>query len=117
MMKYGCPSPKRLLLRSNWCHIWRMDLGRLPREERLRKTTVKTASAALSVSMHASMHMCPVRKGKGEIMEWHQRAQTDPVPAPTTYCFLAGSMCFCYPRSEDIPTSFRKKDGVHMGGS
>ena len=43
LMKYGCPSPKRLLLRSNWPEISKMDLGTLPREEMQRLTTVKTA--------------------------------------------------------------------------
>ena len=47
-MKYGCPSPKRLLLRSNWKHICHMDLGKLPQAERLRLTAVQTTRLQLS---------------------------------------------------------------------
>lgn len=48
LMKYGCGSPKRLLLRSNWQHVGMMDLGKLPRAERLEKTKVKTSCLWLS---------------------------------------------------------------------
>ena len=62
LMKYGCPSPKRLLLKSNWRHINLMDLGKLPREERIRLTTVTTSRVLLSTQflMHGyrpNMHV------------------------------------------------------------
>lgn len=53
LMKYGAGSPKRLLLRGNWPWAGRLDLGKLPREERERLTTIKTSSPLLSFYGHA----------------------------------------------------------------
>ena len=55
LMKYGSPSPKRLMLRSNWRDIKHMDLGRLPREEAARKTTLKTS--CLNPGLHACIYI------------------------------------------------------------
>lgn len=47
LMKYGCPSPKRLLLRSSWKHIASLDLGKLRKKEKEAKTTIKTSCVGL----------------------------------------------------------------------
>ena len=51
LMKYGAPSPKRLLLKSNWHHISKLDLGRLPHEERMRLTTIKTSCSETQMGL------------------------------------------------------------------
>ena len=48
LMHFGSGSPKRLQCRSNWSGVLGLDLGRLTRAERVRKTTIKTASPLLS---------------------------------------------------------------------
>lgn len=58
LMKYGCPSPKRLLLRSNWPEISKMDLGTLPREEMQRLTTVKTARLLAQFGFNIYIYIC-----------------------------------------------------------
>lgn len=78
LMKFGSPSPKRLMLRSNWRDIKHMDLGRLPREEAARKTTLKTS--CLNPGLHACifrnniiynicMHMIRSERKK---LEWNE---------------------------------------------
>ena len=61
LMKYGSPSPKRLLLRSNWATITQMDLGRLTRTQAAAQTTVKTSCLGPNMQscniMHACMHV------------------------------------------------------------
>ena len=52
LMKYGAPSPKRLMLRSNWHDIVHMDLGRLPRKQAAAQTTVKTSRLGPNNHMH-----------------------------------------------------------------
>lgn len=42
LMHYGCPSPKRLQIRSSWEGSTGLDLGRLCRAEKQRKTQLKT---------------------------------------------------------------------------
>ena len=59
LMKYGSPSPKRLMLRSNWHDIMHMDLGRLPREQAAAQTTVKTSRLGPNMHLHnACIHAC-----------------------------------------------------------
>ena len=60
LMKYGAGSAKRLMMKSNWPSITKLDLGKLPRAERIEKTTVQTARYALSM-LHACAH-CAVDK-------------------------------------------------------
>ena len=65
-MKFGAPSPKRLMLRSNWKDIQKMDLGRLARAQAAAQTTVKTSRLCpncivLQVNI---MHACMYKVGK-----------------------------------------------------
>ena len=48
-MHYGCGSPKRLQIRSNFKFIHGMDLGRLSRQQKEENTTMKTTSRGLKV--------------------------------------------------------------------
>ena len=49
LMHYGSPSPKRLQVRSTWPCIRQLDLGKLPRSEQIRLTTVTTSRLRLSL--------------------------------------------------------------------
>lgn len=86
LMKYGAGSAKRLLLRGNWPWLGQLDLGKLPREERLRKTTIKTSRLLLSFNTHACththMHACILAWRSNRIkVEWHKAIERHTVSA------------------------------------
>lgn len=49
MMAYGAPTPKRLMVRSNWLRISELDCGRLARRYMQEKTEFQTASILMTV--------------------------------------------------------------------
>ena len=83
LMKYGCPSPKRLLLKSNWHHIKLMDLGKLPREERIRMTTVTTSRVLLSIQflMHCKCVdlTCICIRSYRQALVWYKESEANTV--------------------------------------
>lgn len=83
LMKYGRPSPKRLLLKSNWHHIKLMDLGKLPREERIRMTTVTTSRVLLSIQflMHCKCVdlTCICIRSYRQALVWYKESEGNTV--------------------------------------
>lgn len=110
LMKYGSPSPKRLLLRSNWATITQMDLGRLTRTQAAAQTTVKTSCLGPNMqSCISCLHACSMhdrgRHGTDKKKWSGTKALKDTQRIPQSFmicicthaCITCSEMCRVYP--------------------